>query len=744
MSKKIKEEQRKLFSDIKNNFLDYDPAHFIQNNLTLDGSPFSVLGNGWKFMADVYRYVALQASRKNGKPVIIKKGRQVGATMMAGALDLYFTNSGIFSDPPIRVAHLFPSIGLVKRFSQDKLESLIRDAKGDFINNNKLRGPNAVDNMTMKQFKTGTLWVESIGADGDRIRGTTFDVAFFDECFPYNQFIETDCGKIEIGKLYELYRDGKSLPLARSYNEETKVFEYKRITKAWNRGVKPLIEIRCSNMSIRCTKNHKFLTTHGWVEAGELGIGSELISAPNSLENKVEINIVDSISEYKSECTYDISVEDNHNFIVTTPLEEDDCGGGPVVHNCQDMYQIAIGNSTKTLTAAKYGQTGKGVQVYFGTPKEKGTWFEMTWNMSDQRYYHLGCPNCEETYPFYLPNDDRWKDIWIGGYDIKCPICGHISKKIEAIELGKWVSSRPNEETSFVGFHINQFYIPHLTREYIDEQMPENNPSQSERVWNNEVVGEFYSGVGMPLTRQDIELYCKDADRAFSKQISSNDKRTYLGVDWGDKTGQDDQGESFSCVVVLSDVGDGTLLIEHAHKLRERHFEYKKSTIKEMYRRFGIKQGVSDFFFGQDVVRDVQSGMGDRFLGAQGSGNLLNALKYREDELMISYNKDLMIDELFDKIRKGKIRFPWKSYEYVEWLIDHCTSMGTALRAKTGGQLMKTYVKGTTPNDGLMALMYAYMAWKFDFTDRFTIKPGKTKTRSLPRPALAFAPKLRT
>ena len=54
---------------------------------------FNVSGNGWKFMLDIYRYIALQATQKTGKPVIIKKGRQVGATMMAGALDLYFTNS---------------------------------------------------------------------------------------------------------------------------------------------------------------------------------------------------------------------------------------------------------------------------------------------------------------------------------------------------------------------------------------------------------------------------------------------------------------------------------------------------------------------------------------------------------------------------------------------------------------------------------------------------------------------------
>lgn len=738
-----KQEQNKLFSQLKTTFLDYDPAHFIQNNLTLDGEPFRIIGNGWKFMADVYRYVALQASKPTGKPVIIKKGRQVGATMMAGALDLYFTNSGLFTSPPIRVAHLFPAIAQVKRFTQDKLENLIRSAKDDFVNQNKLKTSNAVDNLTMKQFTTGTLWVESIGADADRVRGMTLDVAFYDECFPYYQHIETDSGKIKIGKLYKDFISGKELPLVKSYNENLKIFEYKKILNAWEREPKDLIKLYIENKEIKCTPNHKFLTTSGWKEACNL-TGDDLLlcsSASSELDTSsiFSINNLEFLNE--REVVYDIEVEDNHNFI----LSLDDFNLGPVVHNCQDMVGLAIGNSTKTLTAAKYGPVGRGVQVYFGTPKEKGSWFEVTWEMSDQRYYHLGCKNCKGHFPFYQPNSDLWKQIWISGFDIKCPLCGFVQHKIDAIERGKWVASKNEEEAKYVGFHINQLYIPYLNREYINSLMPENNPNQSERVWNNEVVGEFYASGGMPLTRAHIEAYCKDSDRSFAKRIDAKERATYLGIDWGDKTEEDSRGQSYSCAVILSDIGDGVLQIEHAHILKERSFEYKKSTITELYKRFSIRRGVSDFFFGQDVVREIQmrEGYGDKFIGAQGSGALLNPIKYREDELMISYNKDLMVEELFDKIRKGKVRFPWKSYEYVEWLIDHCTSMGIAIKNR-GGQEVKTYIKGSTPNDGLMALMYAYMAWKFDSTQGFTIKPGTKEMSAMPKPALAFVPRLRS
>ncbi len=73
----------------------------------------------------------------------------------------------------------------------------------------------------------------------------------------------------------------------------------------------------------------------------------------------------------------------------------------------------------------------------------------------------------------------------------------------------------------------------------------------------------------------------------------------------------------------------------------------------------------------------------------------------------------------------GRVRlgFRGKVFEYIEWLIDHCTSMESKIRT-TGGQPIKTFQKGPGPNDGLMALMYAYMAYKFDITSGFTVKAG--------------------
>ena len=934
-----------LFSEIKTNFLNLDPANFVKNNLSIDGMEFNIKDNGWRFMCDIYRYIAHQAIQKNGKSVVIKKGRQVGATMMAGALDLFFTNSGLYAKPPIRVVHCFPALAHVKRFSQDKLEGLIRTSKDDFVNRNKLTTGNAVDNLTMKQFKTGTLWVESLGTDGDRIRGMTADVVFFDECFPYSQHILTSIGKIKIGRLHEMLCAGEETPLIMSFNENTEQFEFKKMLNSWNRGSRNILEIKAGKRKIKCTPDHKFLTESGWKAAKDLHNGDLLVSrndgnqftrALNSDQEQVvlgsflgdghlsrskknsyrlkinhgmpqeeyckfkasifksktkikknngyskkdsvhfcsklfgingdfpskkkscpqwildklderglaiwfmddgscvkkwgqsgsgmlhtsafdedsQVRIVeklksmginskykkyfhkqkkkdyfcilinkdgfaalsskifkyvhpsmeykilkeDSCKKYnwssefkdygyiivdkvfpsnKKDLVFDIEVEDNHNFILT-PEKRSKNSGGPIAHNCQDMFSQAIGNAQKILTASKYGPVGKGVQVFFGTPKQKNSYFSTIWEMSDQRYYHLGCKNCKTHFPFYLPGDDRWKKIWLSGYDIQCPNCSTVQKKSEAIDLGKWVSTRKGEDYKFVGFHVNQLYIPYFTKENILDLMPENNPSQSERIWQNEVVGEFYSGYGMPLTKADIYKLCRDPDRSFSKSIDPKERPAFLGIDWGGKNDEKNSvgGQSYSCAVILSALPDGTLLVEHAHKLRKNSYEYKKDTVHEMFRRFGVRRAVSDWFFGQDVVHDLQLRYSEKFIGAQGSGSLVKPVKYREDEMILTYNKDLMIEELFDLFRKGKIRFPWRSYEYVEWLIEHCTSMEVKQKVVAGNSI-KTYVKGPSPNDGLMALMYAYMAYKFELTKGFSVKPGFSKQWTPPTASLA-------
>ena len=109
-----------------------------------------------------------------------------------------------------------------------------------------------------------------------------FSCLIVDECFPYKTCIITSDDNITIGTLYEMKQQNKQLPTVKTFNEITKQFEYKKILNVFRKVNKKLIEISCSKMKIKSTKNHKYLILnnnyHIWTEAKHLKINDFIIS----------------------------------------------------------------------------------------------------------------------------------------------------------------------------------------------------------------------------------------------------------------------------------------------------------------------------------------------------------------------------------------------------------------------------------------------------------------------------------
>jgi len=612
------------FEDLKKEVLKVDPVSFAENYLTIDSKPLKLGGGtGWKYLADVYRYIATKAMGPDGKPVVCVKGRQVGATTMATALELYFCTSDLFGTspekPPIRILHCFPALALVQKFAKDKLSTMMRTAQDNYVLDHALAydketGKRRVDvpddTLTEKQFKNeNKLWIDSNANDAQRLHGMSLDCIFYDEV--------------------------------------------------------------------------------------------------------------------------------------------------------QRMNQDDIGNSKRTLTAARYGPRGQGIQMYFGTPLQRGSNFYKMWEASDKRMYHLGCAVCKKFFKLYELGKDDWEEIWLYANIVQCPHCDHQQEKIGAIERGKWIPSQPRlangEEPQYIGFHFNQLLIPEFHKETILKEKPGIHPTNSERIWKNEILGEFYSGSDLPMSEEEIYQYCRNIDKKLSygiprvpnarfdlkaKAMSPYRPPTFMGIDWGGKEDSvtSTSGKSFSSIVIVSVDRAGVLQIENAFKLKKKDFQHKKDVVNEMYRRFDIKNTVADLGYGADIVPELQREYGGRIIGCLNSGSLVNPIKYDPEELRIIVNHHTILEELFSNMRKSKVRFPWKSYEQIQWLIEHCCSMEKETRTFQG-RVITRYVKGTGPNDGLMALMYAYLAYKFFLTQGFKIKNFQINSKAN-APVLAYLPGL--
>lgn len=437
-----------------------------------------------------------------------------------------------------------------------------------------------------------------------------------------------------------------------------------------------------------------------------------------------------TFKQFKNECR--IRVESNANNAVRLQGSTNDI---IFYDEMARMFDVDCQNANRTLTASNYGKVGSGLQVYFGTPLSKGSYFWKIWESSDQRFYHPRCVSCGEYFKLYEPESDSWEQIWVAGHTVRCPLCEKLQEKSDAIAGGKWIATKDKMEndldTKYTGYHISQMLIPYLTKEAIIANKPGVSLENSDRVYKNEILGEFYSGSDLPMSQDVIYSKCRELDRQLCFGISNGDMvNAFMGIDWGGKTETSgSSGQSFSTFVISSVDAAGTMRILNAFKLKKNDLQHKKDVIDEMFRRFNIRVAVADLGYGNDIVPEIQRQYAARFIGCWNSASLTNPYKYDADELRLICNSNIVLEEIFGLMRKGKILFPWASFEQISWLIDHCCSMEKETRV-VNGQVLNKFVKGVGPNDGLMSIQYCYLAYKFYLTRGFSIKPHQISAKT--------------
>lgn len=218
---------------------------------------------------------------------------------------------------------------------------------------------NTVD---VKNKKFVVAMIQSLGKrDYDSDIFKKFGLVIVDECFVGTELIITDNGHIKIEDLYKLYTDDYKcdkcnmiycnpyidknkykynghtifitcktcfninyykIPLIKSYNIDTKKYEYKQMINVSRKQTKELIQIFFENDVIKCTPTHLFLTEEGYIEANKLTHDSKIIGI------NTKIKYISYLHYNKVIDVYDIEVQDNNNFVIAKNTSE------IVVHNC--------------------------------------------------------------------------------------------------------------------------------------------------------------------------------------------------------------------------------------------------------------------------------------------------------------------------------------------------------------------------------------------------------------------------
>ncbi len=99
-----------------------------------------------------------------------------------------------------------------------------------------------------------------------------FKVYIIDECLTGNALVQTDDGLMRLDDQALLNKQ------VLSYNEYSQQWEYKKVLRWLERGIKPTLMIKTSKRSIQCTGNHLIRTTSGWIKASNIKAGTNILS----------------------------------------------------------------------------------------------------------------------------------------------------------------------------------------------------------------------------------------------------------------------------------------------------------------------------------------------------------------------------------------------------------------------------------------------------------------------------------
>lgn len=448
---------------------------------------------------------------------------------------------------------------------------------------------------------------------------------------------------------------------------------------------------------------------------------------------------------YKIQATYSVSQKDfiqgNTLYIEGASQEGDRLRNISLdfimYDEIQDWTQEARDVVQEANSHSRLGPPGFGMEVMLGTPKDKKDDYYDLWKESDQRYYHLKCIYCGHFFPITLNNFET-------GFMVRCRDregkgCLELQDKRKAIKGGKWI---PSKTVGFNrrGYHVDQLLIPTITREAIDKKREDKSP----RAFANEVMGQFYSGMSEALSYKEVvQVTSKQPDsKNWSMPPYVTDKFTWMGIDWGARVaGEDDAGRGgYTVVTILSRHDNEKWKLEFAHRMETDNIDKQIEIINDYIRKYHVQYICADIGFGHAQVQRLQQQWGERCLSVFSSQNMKKAYNYNSDTNMITIDKSVVMEEFFDYLMQYRFCFPYKEPDRIEWLAEHISNIEIVSK-QVGGMVRKRYVKqsATRPVDGLMSLIYGFVAYQYSRTNKFSNMSARDQGdgRNMAKPQLA-------
>lgn len=187
-----------------------------------------------------------------------------------------------------------------------------------------------------------------------------YDTICLDECLDGDMYVKTDKGAVKIRSIHNRMLKGEKFK-ALSFNHENGIFQLKNITASKETENRDIFEIKTKGLNIlRCTDNHRALTQDGYVYVKDLELNKHKLTIESN--GNCWYEEIKYINKIRTGCVYDITVEDNHNFITS---HNEDMKEGIIVHNCQDINNASLNIITASNLDKKIIAVGDTAQSIF-------------------------------------------------------------------------------------------------------------------------------------------------------------------------------------------------------------------------------------------------------------------------------------------------------------------------------------------------------------------------------------------
>ena len=148
------------------------------------------------------------------------------------------------------------------------------------------------------------------------------------------------------------------------------------------------------------------------------------------------------------------------------------------------------------------------------TPTNKGaSRIETAFEESDQRRYHVNCPDCGHSQVLRWSNV-KWEEGKPETAKYACDDCGSLwddAQRARVIKHGKWLSEKPTKKIA--GFHLSALYSPWTPLEDgVRDFLEAKKQPATLRVWVNTFLGETWEESGEQVDDYDLSNRAEDWD----------------------------------------------------------------------------------------------------------------------------------------------------------------------------------------------------------------------------------------